>query len=261
MPWSKSSLRAHNAYLIVVLISCIAISGLASHPFGSWKQRGSNSNFMWLRDALPRDITRIRSIIYGYDTSLVMSESFQTVEDIAITFIARLKSIGRTSFTAKPIVFLAHSLGGILLKQALVEMASRGEMENFIFSTTREIIFFGTPNRGMHMRHLLPMVKGQPNASLVKLLSPTSVYLSQLDEQFSGLALIRDVRILSFYETKQSHTTLVIPIVLSPQGPKVLTFSLSKLPRGCGNGQGLSRSLSTRTPPSLNLHTHPISTR
>jgi hypothetical protein len=216
---------------------------------------------MWLRNALPRDITRIRSIIYGYDTSLLTSESFQTVEDIAITFIARLKSIGRTSFTAKPIVFLAHSLGGIVLKQALVEMASRGEMENFIFSATREIMFFGTPNRGMHIRHLLPMVKGQPNASLVKLLSPNSLYLSQLDEQFGGLALIRDVRILSFYETKQSHTTLVIPSVLCSEGPEILTFSLSKTPLGCGNGQGLWRSLLTRTPPYFNLHTHPIFTR
>lgn len=37
-------------------VDCIAISGLASHPFGSWKHRESGSDFMWLRDRLPQDV-------------------------------------------------------------------------------------------------------------------------------------------------------------------------------------------------------------
>src|SRR2546423_13508622 len=52
------------------LDSSITISGLASHPLGSWMQRNSDNNFVWLRDRLPKDAPEIRPIIYGYDTQL-----------------------------------------------------------------------------------------------------------------------------------------------------------------------------------------------
>jgi len=81
---------------------------------------------MWLRDALPISLKHTRSILYGYDTALTMSESFQTVDDIALSFIGRLKSIGRSLPSTKPVVFIAHSLGGIILKRALLELANSG---------------------------------------------------------------------------------------------------------------------------------------
>jgi hypothetical protein len=41
------------------IFSCISISGLASHPFGSWAERNPQSNFMWLRDRLPHDLKQV----------------------------------------------------------------------------------------------------------------------------------------------------------------------------------------------------------
>ena len=76
----------------------------------------------------------------------------------------------------------------------------------------RGMILFGVPNKGMTMSHLLPMVLGQPNVALVNALSPQSIYLSDLDEQFSGIALQRRMRIISIYETKRSQ----IPKVTYP---------------------------------------------
>jgi len=80
----------------------IALSGLASHPFGSWKKHASDSGtmgppmtFMWLRDQLPFDFPNVRIMIYGYDTKLLKSESFQTIDDIATSFISKLKSVGK----------------------------------------------------------------------------------------------------------------------------------------------------------------------
>jgi len=101
---------------------------------------------MWLRDQLPYDLKQIRSILYGYDTKLLMSESFQTVEDLGLSLIARLDSIGRSSLSAKPLVFLAHSLGGIVLKRALVEMANSNMKQNFMIDAVRQVILFGVPN-------------------------------------------------------------------------------------------------------------------
>jgi hypothetical protein len=170
--------------------------------------RKSQSNFVWLRDRLPKDMPGIRPIIYGYDTQLVQSESVQTIDDLASSFIARLASIGKAYTSAKPLIVIVHSLGGILLKSALVQMAG-GPDRGSILNSIKMIIFFGVPSRGMHMSHLLPMVKGQPNEHLVQLLSPDSDYLSLLNRHFSGIATIREIRLISAYETKLSHTTQV----------------------------------------------------
>ena len=42
--------------------------GLGSHALGSWKS--PNSDDVWLRDYLPRDIPNIRVLLYGHDMAL-----------------------------------------------------------------------------------------------------------------------------------------------------------------------------------------------
>ena len=162
---------------------------------------------MWLRDGLPVDMTSIRSMIYGYDTTLSDSESFQTVQDISISFVARLAAAGRSSPSAKPLIFLAHSLGGIVLKHALLEMAN-SEPRRHIFEAVRAVIFFGVPHRGMQTSHLRSMVDGQPNGTLVEDLRSESTYLRVLDDQFSGLAF-QSIRVSSVFETRLSPTVQV----------------------------------------------------
>jgi alpha-beta hydrolase superfamily lysophospholipase len=165
--------------------------------------------FMWLRDRLPHDVTGIRSIIYGYDTSLLASESFQTIEDIARSFIARLRTIGYASSPHRPLVFLAHSLGGIILKRALLYLANSGDAHTCILNRVRAVILFGVPNRGMKTSHLLSMTADRPNTALIQTLSPESPYLPELDELFTGIASTHNLRILSVYETSRSRTTTV----------------------------------------------------
>ena len=166
---------------------------------------------MWLRDRLPHDVPGLRSIIYGYDTSLNKSKSFQTIDDLAMAFVTNLKSIGRAAPSAKRSIILAHSLGGIVLKQALTLLAN-SDRDSRVLETICQIIFFGTPNKGMNMSHLLSIVEGQPNEPLLKLLSPGSTYLSELDHRFGGISILRQIEILSVFETKTSATTEVIPV-------------------------------------------------
>lgn len=62
-------------------LDCIAIPGLGGHAFGSFKKRGDTH--MWLRDSLPIDLSGIRIMIYGFDTRLHGSHSFQDLESLA----------------------------------------------------------------------------------------------------------------------------------------------------------------------------------
>jgi len=81
-------------------VSCLAITGLGSHPFGSWKQR--NGQHMWLRDGLPCDLKGARILSYGYNTNLLRSQAFQSVDDIATAFSVSIRSIRKR----KPVSWL-----------------------------------------------------------------------------------------------------------------------------------------------------------
>jgi hypothetical protein len=94
----------------------VAISGLGSHAFGSFMERGSSH--MWLADALPKDLPGVRILIYGYDTKLEANNCFQSFEGLASAFRLKLSSIRQNI----PLVLLAHSLGGIVVKEALIQL-------------------------------------------------------------------------------------------------------------------------------------------
>ncbi len=161
---------------------------------------------MWVRDALPLDTTGVRVFLYGYDTVLHGSDSFQSITDLAISFIDHLKSFVWTTPIPKPILFLAHSLGGIVLKESLILLSEKSAPRVKLF---RGGIFFGVPSAGMHTSHLLAMVQGQENESLVKSLSPDSPYLRDLNDRFSGMKALRNVLCFWAYETKSSPTVEV----------------------------------------------------
>jgi len=128
------------------LLNYIAVLGLASHPFGSWQQRGPRISFMWLRDRLPQELPNVWSIIYGYDTTLVNSDSVKGVNDITVALIAKMKSIGRGSPLSRLMVIIAHSLGGIVVKQAMVAMAWAHDSTGEMLESICRAIFFGVPN-------------------------------------------------------------------------------------------------------------------
>lgn len=162
---------------------------------------------MWLRDRLPQDVPQLRSLIYGYDTTLFKSRSFQDLDDIAFSFIASLKEIRRSLSPAKPMILLAHSLGGIVLKRSLVLLADE---EKETLESVRGVVFFGVPHKGMMNSHFLVMVAKQPNEDLIsRALSPGSTLLLELDAQFSKIASSFSHNIMFVYETELSQTTKV----------------------------------------------------
>ncbi|KAI1177768.1 hypothetical protein F4777DRAFT_540280 [Nemania sp. FL0916] len=211
---------------------CIALSGLASHPFGSWQPKGGPKTFMWIRDALPRFLPNVRPIIYGYDTALQGSTSFQTIFDLSLGFIQNLAAHGWSSLSCKPLVFVAHSLGGIVLKQTFVTLANRTPDAPILLSA-QGVVFFGVPNSGMQQAELLSVVKGQPNSGLVSDLSLHSPYTRQLDQQFVGISALQDTLLYWGYETKESPTVVQDSKgALSRTGPMKILVTPDSATRG-----------------------------
>ncbi|PHH73219.1 hypothetical protein CDD80_3951 [Ophiocordyceps camponoti-rufipedis] len=189
---------------------CIAITGLAGHAFGSWQPRGGDKSFMWIRDLVPDAITGMRTIVYGYESKLLGSNSFQGIEDLALSLISQMTA-NDINKSEMPLVFLAHSLGGIVLKSALCRLANaeKSVKERQIFTRLRGAIMFGVPNLGMEQNHLLTLVGDRPVKHLIRDLSMQSGrtgYLDKLERSFSGIAALERIRIMWAYETIESPT-------------------------------------------------------
>ena len=103
-------------------VDIIALTGLAGHAFGSW----AASPHMWLRDFLPEDLPRARILLYGYDSNLAGSQSKNILTDLSSNFVAKLhamRSLSRSEH--RPIILIGHSLGCLIIKDALIEMRSQ----------------------------------------------------------------------------------------------------------------------------------------
>jgi hypothetical protein len=48
---------------------------------------------MWLRDSLPYDLSGVRILVYGYDTRLESSQSFQSLRTLAGQFKNQIRAI------------------------------------------------------------------------------------------------------------------------------------------------------------------------
>ncbi|KAF7532276.1 hypothetical protein G7054_g8109 [Neopestalotiopsis clavispora] len=212
---------------------CIALSGLASHPFGSWQPKGDDKSYMWIRDTLPTSIGGGRFILYGYNTTLRNSHSFQTIVDLANTLYQTLQTNGWASPSTKPLVFLTHSLGGVVLKQLLVILAGANEKAQFMLTMVKGAVFFGTPSRGMPMGQLRAMVGDQPNKDLLKDLSDKSKFLHDLQTQFSGISFIQSMKLYWAYETETSPTVQEINGLYKRSGPRCIMVDRQSATGSC----------------------------
>ncbi|OIW32077.1 hypothetical protein CONLIGDRAFT_251504 [Coniochaeta ligniaria NRRL 30616] len=109
----------------------------------------------WLRDLLPHDVPRARIFCWGYDANTHAGShvSCQYLYDHARSLISDLCLERKLSNSMeRPIIFVAHSLGGIVVKSALIhsDAARRGALEEHrsIKVSTYGIIFLGTPHQG-----------------------------------------------------------------------------------------------------------------
>lgn len=99
--------------------SIIAVHGLG----GGWQKTWTAKNgSMWLRDFLPQQLDAVglkaRTWSYGYDSRTAFSAAVTDITDEAGMFLDRIQGERIThEDKSRRIVFVAHSLGGILVKK------------------------------------------------------------------------------------------------------------------------------------------------
>ncbi|KAJ1323130.1 protein SERAC1 [Microdochium nivale] len=213
-------------------IDIIAISGLGSHAFGSFKERGGEH--MWLRDALPDHLVgqqsrrpMARVMIFGYDSRVAGSNSMQNVGDIAGSLRLALTAVVSDD-SPRPILLISHSLGGLVVKEAMIALAAaRGdEGSEKLLRAIYGLVFFGVPHLGMDNTSLIPMADLGPNLELVVSISQkNSHFLNGQNREFPGALKALGGEVFCFYETQKSPTAQRVSGEWKMTGPEAILVS------------------------------------
>ncbi|PWY83619.1 hypothetical protein BO70DRAFT_379376 [Aspergillus heteromorphus CBS 117.55] len=130
-----------------ILVDIVAVHGLASNPKTTWKQ-GDND---WLRDFLPRESIPARIMAFNHNTAWESDALTKTLYDHGCDLLRVLARARRTREERKrPIIFIGHSFGGLIIKQALVSSnhAGEGKPGYGLCNHTKGFIFLGVPHKG-----------------------------------------------------------------------------------------------------------------
>ncbi|KAK4443260.1 ankyrin repeat protein [Podospora aff. communis PSN243] len=194
-------------------VDIVAIHGLNGHYLRTWTDERSGVN--WLESILPGVVPAARVMSFSYNSMLQFSKSTADVTTFAQQLLEALVAARESSFESqRPIIFLCHSLGGLVLKKAvLLAMEDTGTSRYAdLLERFSGVMFFGTPHRGsgyaswasLGARLLALGAFGtSTNVQLAEDLEPGSRNLAKIAEEFRDLCLRGELKmaIASCYET------------------------------------------------------------
>ena len=138
---------------LLTVFSIIAVHGLnprskndADHAWDTWRTPAGSLGRLWLRDDLPQHIPESRIFLYQYNSTAVYGKDRSTFIDKASELLEAIR-VERDDAESRPILFLGHSMGGLLIKQALIN-AHNNQKYTAIKDATTGLAFFATPHHG-----------------------------------------------------------------------------------------------------------------
>ena len=201
--------------------SIIAVHGLnpwgnPEHALDTWrKPKGANGN-LWLRDELPKTVPYARIFLYSYDSSPAFGSSKERFVHQANDLLERVH-IKRADCEKRPIILIGHSLGGILIKQALVNAHSNTRYTP-IKQASSGLVFFGTPHAGGKdalvsigklSARVATSILQNPSKDVMEALTKGSLFSDVLQESWRHQLNL--YKIVSFYEGIGDVRHLCIP--------------------------------------------------
>lgn len=188
------------------LLDVIFVHGLTGDARNTWSN-GDNDGFWpcWLKD----DLKHLSIYTLGYPASLFEKwakkemDIFERAGNV-LEFLAA-KGIGE-----RPIVFVTHSLGGILTKILIRKSNESGDNgHRKVSEATRLVIFLSTPHTGASLAKVLQVMP--KSSSHIALLANDTGFLKDLNLQYRAYANSRtDLSTKVYYERHATKKTIIV---------------------------------------------------
>ncbi|XP_022097729.1 protein SERAC1-like [Acanthaster planci] len=174
----------------------------------------------WPKTWLAKDCPHMRVLTISYDTH--MSEwsakcPFESEKrSLANRSTEILNKLHRAGVGQRPIIWVSHSMGGLLVKQMLLDACERSELQE-VADQTHGVVFFSTPHHGSALAAASQQAKLLIYPSVeVKELIQDSPSLKNLHGRFRAFVQSRRLPVLSFGETKPMSIGLGVKTVVVP---------------------------------------------
>ncbi|KAL6862291.1 hypothetical protein J3F83DRAFT_745778 [Trichoderma novae-zelandiae] len=233
-------------------VDIVAVHGLGGQGFKSWISQEGGRSKPWLEDLLAQDIPHARIMTYGYISDgvnyryLVRNVLYGRALDL-------VKELGnqriRDGTSRRPLFFIAHSLGGWIVKRALIisSEAIDAELKDIELATCG-VAFLGTlsPGRPLSPTPLAHVIRrttsgfDEPRTSARgHSMQPQPQDLEWLENQMEAFkAITANLPQLSFYETKQSDDGFVVEARHSMSGSDGVQIGLAATHSGLVQFEG-----------------------
>ncbi|KAF4454062.1 LipA and NB-ARC domain-containing protein [Fusarium austroafricanum] len=176
-----------------ILPQLIFVHGLGGHRETSWTHKPSN--VFWPKDLLSSEVPASRILSFGYDSGrgdsnapASQSRIRNHAEDL-VNDLNQKRELSQT--TTRPIIFVAHSLGGLVVQDAIIQAKASADTDiRRIYEFSVAIAFIGTPHFGSELakwetlRRDFRNILHSSNSEIVAVLMPDSEVLARIQADF-----------------------------------------------------------------------------
>ena len=188
------------------ILDVVFLHGLDGSAFKTWSRKGTE--FFW-PGWLAEEFEDVAVWTVDYDAwSSGWRGHSMPLQDRAVNLMAQLQNHG---IGERPLCFVAHSMGGLLVKEILLHAAEgRTEFSSFAVAT-KGVVFLATPHTGSGLTKAIKafgvLYRGTP---AVEDLERNKAYLRHLSDRYRNWADQVRIRNLVFFET---HATKGLQVV------------------------------------------------
>ena len=195
-------------------VDIVFVHGLTGNAYNTWLHK--DTRLHWPSELLSQDIADARTLTFGYDADIISfwnPVSNNRLSNHAENMVGELvRERERTNTETRKILFVAHSLGGLVTEYALSH--SRNAVEEHLHQIERctaGIVFLGVPHYGADLASWasfgMRMVSAlkRANKDIVGILKPGSEILRVVEKGFHNMLRQRkaegsEISITCFYE-------------------------------------------------------------
>jgi hypothetical protein len=236
----------------MVLVSIVAVPGLGANPHDSWQSADSKFNWLSDKEGLPLDFNRARVLLYLYESAWTGPLKVkQFLGNIATTLLHGLRS-RREKCERRPLVFIGHSMGGLVIAKAVCLAESRRDIFPLMFETIAGCLFFGSPFLGapvaaaaMMFAQLGQRVDKTTASKLLDLMKPGDEGLNELRNDFVRLTgkVTPKIELFCFWEEQPTDFAKLAGV---PALSGIFSFAVPKVSSSISMADVLAKAFTDR---------------
>ncbi|PYH96071.1 hypothetical protein BO71DRAFT_472742 [Aspergillus ellipticus CBS 707.79] len=209
---ASSEINGERPRGLETAVDIVAVPAIGADSRNPWTD--GDSQTPWLTSELTRVVSNARVLLFDHGHL----DPRDDLKSLAHRLIKWLLQERQATSLRRPIFFLCHSTGGLVVKAALTIASQLTSKLGSILSSCYGIAFLATPHHGSSYLsapeftrsvHHLMRLKHRISSGLREIFRPRHPYLLQLSSQFKSISA--DMRIWTFLETVDSTLSITDP--------------------------------------------------